>query len=448
METLMPPPESVIEQAPVIGIQAAPPRWDRLNRFAARVGLGPITSFNSGSFHQMALDELYQDQFGENGYPEANIRAFKTHKKLVRALGKGAIDMAVIAVDNNYSGRVGTSIDELRKKENIYHITGEVTVAVDQHILHHSDHKEDDIAHVISQRPALDQVAHEQESRGWTKMIEAKDTVLSAMKVARKKGVIKGQPTAAIASKAAGEANGLTVGSKVSKEGNATTFWRITKEKEFHPETDANRVAFTFSVADQPGSLYDTVAAISDLGYDFTDIDCHLAPEGDQRVFFAEVEIPERKNGIMALQELSDINSEGDAQYDSVRPLGVYKDVTKKGVTDVIRGQNTKKELPSAIDTTDWSRPGSSHQDGSNVVYVDAKNEHGSLKGMLEAFKDHDINIIDMSRPVSTDGNGSRGFYFVAEPDVDVSEAMRQLENQKYDPTHYNYIQGELALAA
>ena len=446
METDALLPENNIEKIPIVGIQAAPARFDALNRLAARVGLDRITQFNTGSFHQMALNEMYEELHPE-GFPESNIKAYETHRELVKALGRGAIDMAMIAVDNNYSGRVGTAIDELRKPENEFRITGRVTIAVEQHILHHRKHSEADIEHVISQKPALDQVAHEKEAQGWTKMIEAKDTVLSAMEVARKKGIIKGKPTAAIASRVAGEANGLNVGLKVSKEGNATTFWRITKEKQFYPEENANRLAFTFSTTDHPGSLYDTVAAVSDLGYDFTDIDCHLAPEDGHRVFFVEVKIPEDRNGVEALQELSNVNSEESGQSNQFKPIGVYADITREEVSDVIRGQD-KLAVPDAVNTINWSREGSEYEEGSSVVYVDAKNEHGSLKGMLAAFRDRDVNIVDMSRPVSTDGNGSRGFYFVAEPGSDVGEVLSQLELNKYFVTHYKYFQKELALAA
>lgn len=427
-----------LEHIPIVGIQAAPPRWNRLQK----IGLGRLSRFNHGSFTQMALNEMYKDQFPD-GYPVENVQCFDTHAKVIHALGKGAIEMAIIPVDNTFSGRVKTSINALRDAR--YRILEEKTTEIGQYLLHHNNHNKDDIEYVMSQKPALDQARSEIERNNWG-IFEAKDTVMSAIKVARKKGIIGGKRTAAIASRLAGEKNGLTVGPLLSKKGNATTFWRIDTGQSKEVVKNPNRMAFTFTVADRPGSLYDMVAPITDLGCDFTDIDCHLSKDEDAASFFAEIEIPEGVDPDELLRKIYDATMLISEPGKTFSLMGVYRDTTKPGISDVV--QFDSEHIPTAIDTNEWARVGSSHAEGSQVVYISAKNKHASLKGMLGAFKFNSINVKDMSRPTSPNGNGARGFFFVIEPNVDISAALADLEESEYKVQQYHYTQGELALAA
>lgn len=428
----------VVDQVPIVGIQAAPPKWNILRK----IGLGRFSRFNHGSFTQMALNEMYEEQF-PLGYPVENIRCFETHAEVIRALGHGAIEMAVIPVDNTFSGRVKTAIHALARTR--YKILEQKTISIDQHLLLYPGQTENDIEQVTSQKPAIDQSHQEITNRGWG-VIEAKDTVMSAIRVAKKKGLINGKKTAAIASKLAGQANGLEVGKRMSKPGNATTFWRITNQEVKEPIVNPNRIAFTFTAGDYPGALYDIIAPITDMGCNFTDIDCHLAREEDSTSFFAEIEIPE---GADADEIFNTITLQVFGRTESgqtYRPIGIHRDTTKPGVTDVVSFDS--EHVPDAIDTNEWARPGSDHAEGSQVVYISAKNQTGSLKGMLKAFKDTNVNILDLSRPTSPNGSGTRGFFFVIKPGEDIATALTLLENAEYNVKRYNFTQGELALAA
>jgi len=421
---------SPLEGVPVIGIQAAPPSPDKPN------------VFHHGSFTQMALNHMYYEEF-PNGFPVENIRCYKTHAEVIAALGHGAIEMAVVPVDNTYSGRVKTAITALSAAR--YEILQEDTIAVDQHLLHVSEQVESDIEQVMSQRPALDQAKSEIEANGWDELAN-EDTVMSAISVAENSGIINGKKTAAIASNLAGSANGLHVGRRLSKPGNATTFWRITADERHEIMENPNRIAFIFTVGNHPGALYDIVAPITDMGCNFTDIDCHLARAEDTAIsFFAEIEVPEGRDAHETFNEIA-INVFGrtrPGQY--FTPMGVYRDTTDQNISDVVRFDS--EHIPDAIDTNEWARPGSDHSEGSQVIYISAKNQHASLKGMLGAFKDNNVNILDLSRPTTANGNGTRGFFFVLDQETDPTTALAALEDANYNIKLYRYTEGELSLA-
>lgn len=436
----------VLEHVPVIGIQAAPPK----RNFLHKVGLGRFTRFNHGSFTQMALNEMYEDYFAD-GFPVENIRCYETHAEVIHALGKGAVEMAVIPVDNTVSGRVKTAIKALTTTPATpvrYQILEEKTIAIHQYLLHHRAHSEKDIEQVTSQKPALDQAHVEIEQNGWG-VIEAKDTVMSAIRIAKKKGIIGGKKTAAIASRLAGEANGLTVGRILSKPGNATTFWRITANESMEIPEDPNRIAFSFTVPDRPGSLHDMISPISALGCNFTDIDCHLSDdETDEASFFAEIAIPEGADHDVLIQNIleSTIRKTEPGKYLNV--MGVYKDTTKEGISDIVQFNPEEMQVPDAINISEWSRRGRSYNEALQIVYVYKNDAVHLLEEITGSFKDSDINLLDMTRPTRPDSNGARGFFFHIDADADPSEAIERLEAAGYSVKTYQYKTGELALAA
>ncbi len=402
-----------------IGIQAIPPVQG---------------VFQTGSFHQKAVNEFFgvdEEDTTQIHHAEQQLRCFKTHEELLAALAGQVIRTAMVAVDNTYSGRVATAIEALRVRGNRYKIIGRIAIAVDQHLLLPAGLQEKDVEQVISQLPALKQAGQEIDKNGW-KTVAFHDTVASAVRVQETGGNLPGsdgviRKTAAIASVLAGKSAGLTVGPRLSQEGNATTFWLISDEPEKHAGilSQPTHSAFTFSVPDSKGGLLDIVSRLSDAGFDLTDIDCHLAAPDAKRSFFTEVRLSERATS----QNLMSILEELGEAYD-VQILGTYEDRTKADVhTAMTRTQSTDLASIHAL----WNgRNGEEIAKNSPVVYVEATNTVGSLKGMLESFYENDINIVDMSRPYAPTGNGARGFYFVLAPSTPTASVLNELSRAGY----------------
>ncbi len=395
--------------------------------------------FQTGSFHQKAVNEFFGidgNNLDDVRQVENQLTCFGTHEDMLRALGEKTVRTVMIAVDNNNSGRVNSAIEALRgrteeMKDGRYKIIGKIAIAVDQHLLLPEGMEEADVEQVISQRPALKQVDGEIAAKKW-QTVEYHDTVASAVYVKETAGNIPDstgtiRQTAAIASELAGISLGLTVGRKLSTEGNATTFWLISNEAEKYVDVlkEPTHAAFTFSVPDTEGGLLTIVSRLSDAGFDLTDIDCHLASPDAKRSFFTEVKLSDQATP----GELETILEELKVEYE-IDLLGMYEDRTNPDVHTAMT--RTQKTDLASIHTLWNGRDGHEIMENSPVVYIEATNEIGSLKGMLTAFHENCINILDMSRPYAPTGNGSRGFYFVLAPETPTEEVLQQLSDSGY----------------
>ncbi len=367
------------------------------------------------AFHHMALEQWLGAVTEEKKAAlQQKLVHYPDHDQLMAGLTSGEIDFAIIAVDNNNSGRVTTAIEALRNNPAAS-ILGKIAIGVKQHALLWPEHEEKDIIQGISQRPALIQSRKGTDERGWV-AAERADTAASAKEVAASHGMIENAegikvPTAAIGPRLAGEKAGLKVGNVLSPPGNATTFWVITTnpEKYAHLQTEAaTHAAFTFSVPDTEGGLLDAVSRFSDADFDFTDIDCHLAPKDSsvegRRSFFAEVSL----DNVATLALFKELVNRRGADYE-IDVLGIYADRTDPSIhTTAIHHDNKPENIHEL-----WSgRDGHEHEDGSPVLYVQGTNRHKMLQTVLRIIKESGTNVDDMSRPLMPPSNGSRGFFF------------------------------------
>ncbi|QQS18730.1 hypothetical protein IPL68_01445 [Candidatus Saccharibacteria bacterium] len=239
----------------------------------------------------------------------------------------------------------------------------------------------------------------------------------------------------------AGETTGLTVGTRVSPDGNATTFWLVTTKPENYPDITAmtpTHAAFTFSTADEAGALLEVVRSFSQggEGYNLTDIDCHLSPDdSDQPVFIAEVALDEQ-HGAEAFHAIA---KQLAGKY-ALNILGIYADKTDPSLhTTVTRPANAEA---TPIPKISWH--GRDPSEGSQVIYVQSNGQTGSLEGMLTVFDELEINLTTMTRPIAPDNNGKRGFGFVVSPGIPVDTAIAELKKQGYEAAAYTYRDQEL----
>lgn len=395
--------------------------------------------FLPGSFHQIATNTFYGATAPEAmEQMQSRLRCFPTHRELIGALGD-TIHLAMIAVDNNNSGRVMTAIEALRE-HSTFRIIGKVAIAIEQRLLLAQDMQEADIQAVLSQKPALDQAAAEIAHNRWQR-VEYFDTVASAHFVATNGGRYTDPSTgktlnaAAIASSLAGEAAGLTVGRRLNDVGNATTFWLITDQPEQHAALAENptHAAFTFSVADTFGSLHRVVRILSDAGFNLTDHDSHLTARNDRTSFFTEVELsPEA-----TFSELSRIIKALDPSHE-VTLLGAYQDRTPEDVRTAMAGDSEGKTPVQQLFSDRVNLAA-----GSPVVYVEAKNEPRTLARILGIFAADHVNIEDLSRPYAPTRNGERGFFAALAPGTDTQKVLAALAEEGFTTEDYVYAPSE-----
>lgn len=390
--------------------------------------------FPHGSFHEAAARELYGQPFSSNDDMfSKELVCYGTHQDMIAALEKGEIDEAVIAIDNTYSGRVVSAIDTLREKK--LRIIGKITIPISQHVLFHKDTLPEAATHVISQIPALNQALAWIHEHNLT-TTEHHDTVDAARLVAKNSGVIDGQPTVAIASILAGQANGLMVGQQVSPSGNATTFWRIVQpdtntEPIVNSQTSPRMAALSFFPPQRQGSLLRIIKQLSSNGINFVDIDSHLHARGQKRGFFAEVEL-----GRWTEEDLRDMLDAFIEPY-IVTINGAYEDSTQATVRRAME-MRTFVGDPSSY-TMLGHRRDLAYDHNAKVLYIQASNRVGSLVSMLQAL--HDINILDMSRPLVPEHSNGRGFFFVLPADTSTETVEQALGK---DVTHYWYTYQDL----
>ncbi len=351
----------------------------------------------SGSFHEAAGNEFYTDNADSIRYVP-----FASHELLLHNLfnPNNEIHEAVIAVDNNTSGRVLSAINALREHPEV-RIIGSITLNIDQHLLLAPGHDEAGLQAVISQQPALDQCEANIKNAGY-KAIPYYDTAAAARRVRDSRGRYQDfTSVAAIGSRVAGDIFGLSVGSKFNDiEYNATKFWILSDvEKSGH----GSHTALTFEVSDRAGSLHRAIGILSmDFGYNLTDIDSHLASKTDRnRAFFAEIEHgdSDQLEAVISKMMAEDLNPQVLGQY------------SPKGSPLAVEGLD--HHLPEALKHDEWSgRHGLKNPNGSAVLYVETDHTSGSLFKVLGKLAS--CNLVDLGRPtVPIDHQFNRGFYIV-----------------------------------
>ena len=366
-----------------------------------------------GSFHYAVANEFFGDMgMGVDYVP------FESHELLLHNLfdSKNEIHKAVIAVDNNTSGRVISAIDALRQHPEV-RIIGSVVANIDQHLLLAPGHSEEDLQAVISQQPALDQCEGNIQKAGLM-AVPYYDTAAAARRVRDSNGRYHDfTSVAAIGPQAAGKLHGLTVGSRFNDaESNATKFWIVSDAEE---PSHGTHTALTFEVPDRAGALFTAIGIISvKYGYNLTDIDSHLAPESeDRRAFFAEIEHGDSDLLQPVLDELDD--KEFKPQV-----LGHY---TPKGRPLEVEDGN--HHVPAALKHDEWSgRHGMEYPEGSTTLYVETTHEAGALHKVLGCLAAY--NLVDLGRPiVPRDHKFNRGFYIVIDPNTRDSDTQTAVKN-------------------
>jgi prephenate dehydratase len=204
------------------------------------------------SFHDITA----RYYFGE----EIDIAECSTFRELCNQLNTGAVDYAVMAVDNSIAASILPNYALI--EEYGFKIIGEVYLQIKQYIMCIPETKEEHIRWVMSHYMALNQCEEYLLNRPMMERREYHDTADSAKYIKEHNST----DIAAIASKYACELYGLTLLEQESIEtykNNFTRFFVLSKGNKFKNDAP-NKATISFRLPDQVGALAKVLQIIVD----------------------------------------------------------------------------------------------------------------------------------------------------------------------------------------
>jgi prephenate dehydratase len=197
------------------------------------------------SFHEVAALSYFQG-------PITTIECLSFHA-LCESLKNGEADFAVMAIENSIAGSILPNYFLLQ--EYHFSIVGEIYLPIHMHLLALPGVELKDIKVIESHPMAIRQCTEYLHRLNGVQIMESDDTALSAKKVSEKKL----KDTAAIANEYAANKFGLNILDKriETHKKNFTRFLILTRKTK--TSIDSNKASLSFEVANEVGSLADTL---------------------------------------------------------------------------------------------------------------------------------------------------------------------------------------------
>lgn len=260
-----------------------------------------------GSFHQVAA----RNYFGK----QISIEACASFSELVRKvkLDEG-VDAGLMAIENSIAGSILPNYSLL--KNSGLHITGEVYLQINQHLMVLPGQTIEDIREVHSHPMALLQCMDFLEQHPQIKLVETEDTALSARHVHTKKL----KTTAAIAGRLAAEIFELDIIAPNihTAKNNYTRFLAIAKNGVEPPE-DANKSSVYFQTSNESGSLAKVLTKMASEGINLSKIQSFPIPAKEWHYYFhADMEFESLQHFNKGLSKITPLTEQ-------LTVLGIYK---------------------------------------------------------------------------------------------------------------------------
>lgn len=237
-----------------------------------------------------------------NVYPNQEYVPCDTFEKAMNLVQNGAVDFAMIPVENSNAGRV-SDVHFLLPQTGL-HIVGEYFLRIEHQLLGLKGSKLEDIKSASSHPQALAQCA-EFLKKHEIKPIARIDTAKSCEDV----NAFQDKSLAAIASKLAGKIYDLDIlASNIENAANNTTRFLIMSREKTVPEYDGGTfiTSFIFKAKNIPAALYKALGGFATNGINITKLESYLL-EGKfvSAQFYLEVEAhPEQQSFKNAMEEL------------------------------------------------------------------------------------------------------------------------------------------------
>jgi len=256
----------------------------------------------------------YSHQACHEAMPDRRVVPCATFEDTIEALTSGAVDLAMLPVENSTYGRVA-DIHSLLPESGLY-IVGEAFVRVHINLLAVPGTKLEDVKTATSHTVLLGQ-CREFLGAHAIKPVTGADTAGSAKHIAE-----AGRPDqAALASELAGEIYGLDVLARHIEDhaNNTTRFLICAREPDLSRRDSMMITTFVFRVRNIPAALYKAMGGFATNGVNMVKLESYMV--GGSFVatqFYADVEgHPDDANVKRALEELEYFTTH-------IKVLGVY----------------------------------------------------------------------------------------------------------------------------
>lgn len=205
-----------------------------------------------GSYHHEATDNYLKNEF--------ELLECDTFKQLAKALAKGKVDKAVMAIENTIAGAILPNYALITKYG--LKVVGEIYLSIQHQLMVKKGQKLEDITEVRSHQMALLQCDKYLEKFPNWKIVNDVDTALTAKDIVNQDL----NHIAAIASRKAAEVYGLDIlaSSIQTYQDNFTRFFVL--QREHNDYEDFNKVSMRFSVPHKSGALVDVLNQIAECG--------------------------------------------------------------------------------------------------------------------------------------------------------------------------------------
>jgi len=260
-----------------------------------------------GSFsHEAALKML----------PEAEIVPLALSAEVFAALSEGAVEGAVIPIENSLAGSVLEHFDLLLTHD--VRVERETLQRIRHNLIALDGVEMDEIESVHSHPVALAQCRRFLAAHPAMKALAAYDTAGSVKQLVERQA----RREAAIASEAAARYYGARI-LKAGIEDNAenyTRFLLVRRAAEAVSDAEANKISLAFSLEHRPGSLVSALSAMAFMGINLTKIESrpvHGKPW--EYVFYVDCRIQSAEEGARAVEALM-------RHCSMVKELGRYRE--------------------------------------------------------------------------------------------------------------------------
>lgn len=220
-------------------------------------------------------------------FPEEAYFSFGNFKKTYEAVESGECDMAVLPIENSYSGEVNDVMDLLF--EGKLYVNALYGLPVIQNLLGVRGSRLQDIRKVISQPKALEQCDEYIRSRGY-EALQATNTAVAAKQVAQ----MEDMSVAAIASMETAAIYGLKVlDEQINERDDNTTRFVVVSQDPGRIDVPGQGESFVtvFTVNNTAGALLVPLQIIADYGYNMKVLHSRpLKSHKWQYYFYVEIE--------------------------------------------------------------------------------------------------------------------------------------------------------------
>lgn len=234
--------------------------------------------------------------------PEAEIAPCSLSAEVFEALSAGAVDAAVIPIENSLAGSVLEHFDLLLQHDVT--VQGETLLRIRHNLIALPGRTIEDIRRVFSHPVALAQCRRFLAEHPRMESFAFYDTAGSVKQLVE----LQDGEAAAIASKAAAAFYGAEILRENIEDNpeNYTRFFLVRRAEDAESDADANKMTLAFSLENRPGSLVAALLELSRLGTNLTKIESrpvHGKPW--EYIFYVDCQIDgpaQRDEAMAALQ--------------------------------------------------------------------------------------------------------------------------------------------------